>query len=168
MSFERIKSALTKSGTNQYSGSAYENFRNGSLAARDAFDRPSIATVSQFGGSFGGPLVKNRTFFFAGYQYDVSRSSGSASAAAPSAAGYATLNSLFPTGGYAHSDGLEAAAAAGTAGAGAGSATGGPRNTMLCRPGIGQVGLVMLAQVPSGTMRRKPVVQCTERCAPAR
>jgi hypothetical protein len=63
----------TKSGTNRYSGSAYGNYRNGSLGALDAFDHSPIATVSQFGGSLGGPLVKDRTFFFTAPEFQVGR-----------------------------------------------------------------------------------------------
>lgn len=54
----------TKSGTNQFHGSSFYLIRDGSLTAEDAFARPSLARVHQFGGSFGGPLVKDRTFFF--------------------------------------------------------------------------------------------------------
>jgi len=54
----------TKSGTNQFHGSAFELFRSGDLSAGDAFGRQSIANVNQFGGSIGGPIRKDRTFFF--------------------------------------------------------------------------------------------------------
>jgi hypothetical protein len=61
----------TKSGTNRFSGSGYEYFRDGALSAHDAFDRSSIAGVHQFGGSFGGPLVQDRTFFFTAPEFQV-------------------------------------------------------------------------------------------------
>src|SRR4029077_6602050 len=54
----------TRSGTNKFHGSAFELFRNGDLSAVDPFGRPSIAKVNQFGGSIGGPIRKDRTFFF--------------------------------------------------------------------------------------------------------
>ena len=54
----------TRSGTNHFHGSAYELARDGSMAASDAFGRAPIARVNQFGGSFGGPISKDRTFFF--------------------------------------------------------------------------------------------------------
>jgi len=54
----------TKSGTNKFHGSAFELFRNGDLSAVDAFGRASSAKVNQFGGSIGGPIQKDRTFFF--------------------------------------------------------------------------------------------------------
>ena len=54
----------TKSGTNQFHGSSFYLVRDGSLSAEDAFARSPIARVHQFGGSLGGPLIKDRTFFF--------------------------------------------------------------------------------------------------------
>jgi hypothetical protein len=63
--------AVTKSGTNQFHGSAFEFLRNNDLDARNFFDRgsgPPPFRRSQFGGSFGGPIAKDRTFFFASYE----------------------------------------------------------------------------------------------------
>ena len=59
----------TRSGTNQFHGALYEYFRNDALDARSFFD-PGKAPVrdNTFGGSFGGPLVRNRTFFFFNYE----------------------------------------------------------------------------------------------------
>ena len=63
---------ITKSGANTISGSAYEFFRNGALASRNHFapeDEPAPDySRHQFGGSIGGPIVRNRTFFFADYE----------------------------------------------------------------------------------------------------
>jgi hypothetical protein len=63
---------ITKSGSNQISGSAYEFFRNGALAARNRFAPENEPAPDynrhQFGGSLGGPIVRNRTFFFADYE----------------------------------------------------------------------------------------------------
>jgi hypothetical protein len=62
-----------KSGTNQYHGSVYEFFRNNVLDANDFFlnragrPRPALQ-YNQFGFSVGGPIVKNRTFFFGNYE----------------------------------------------------------------------------------------------------
>ena len=57
--------AITRSGTNRYSGTGYYFFRDQGLVGDGADDRP-IATFSdkQFGGSLGGPVVRNRVFFF--------------------------------------------------------------------------------------------------------
>jgi hypothetical protein len=63
---------ITKSGANTISGSAYEFFRNGALDSRNHFapkDEPAPDySRHQFGGSIGGPIVRNRTFFFADYE----------------------------------------------------------------------------------------------------
>jgi len=57
---------LTKSGTNSFHGSAYEYLRNDALDARDFFALSSPEyRQNQFGGSIGGPIRKNKTFFFA-------------------------------------------------------------------------------------------------------
>ena len=62
-------SLVTKSGANDFHGDAFEFVRNGSFNARNAFaaKRDSIKR-NQFGGVLGGPIVKNRLFFFGGYQ----------------------------------------------------------------------------------------------------
>ena len=58
--------------------------------------KPLSGTENIWGATFGGPIIKNKTFFFAGSQEDRQKSSGSSTAAAPTAAGWAPLNSLFP------------------------------------------------------------------------
>ncbi len=60
---------VTKSGTNALHGSAFEFLRNDNLHARNFFDdqRPEFRR-NQFGGSIGGPIVKDRTFFFGSYE----------------------------------------------------------------------------------------------------
>lgn len=62
--------AITKSGSNEYHGSAYEFFRNNNFDARNFFDPERIPrfTRNQFGGTLGGPVKKDRTFFFMGYE----------------------------------------------------------------------------------------------------
>ncbi len=63
---------VLKSGTNSLHGSAYEFFRNGALDARNFFapaDQPKPQYQrNQFGASLGGPIRKDRTFFFADYE----------------------------------------------------------------------------------------------------
>ena len=55
----------TKGGTNQYHGEAYEYFRNKVLNARPFFDATNPPYVqNQYGATFGGPVVKDKTFFF--------------------------------------------------------------------------------------------------------
>lgn len=58
-----------RSGTNQYSGSLFEYYRDESLNARNFFAATKAPFNSnQFGGTFGGPIVRNRMFFFGDYQ----------------------------------------------------------------------------------------------------
>ena len=60
---------VTKSGTNQFHGDAFEFLRNTNFDARNYFS-PTRGTFDQdqFGGTFGGPIRKNKIFFFADYQ----------------------------------------------------------------------------------------------------
>src|SRR5215467_4488883 len=62
----------TKSGANAFHGDGFEFFRNEALNARNYFQStvPTKPTYSrnQFGGTLGGPIAKNRTFFFVDYQ----------------------------------------------------------------------------------------------------
>ncbi len=62
--------AVSKSGTNDFHGSAYEFFRNSALDARSFFDAgsPPPFRRNQFGASLGGPIMKNKLFFFANYE----------------------------------------------------------------------------------------------------
>lgn len=64
--------AVSKSGANQFHGSAYEFLRNDNLDARNFFDREPIGKPefkrNQFGGTIGGPIKKDKTFFFFGYE----------------------------------------------------------------------------------------------------
>ena len=65
-----IVNAITKSGTNEFHGDAYEFLRNSALDARNYFDGATIPEFrrNQFGGSVGGPIWKDHTFFFADYE----------------------------------------------------------------------------------------------------
>jgi len=64
-----VFNVVTKSGTNQFAGSAFEFFRDDRLDGKNYFDdeKPDFRR-NQFGGSFGGPVAKNRTFFFGSYE----------------------------------------------------------------------------------------------------
>jgi len=62
-------SAVVKSGTNSYHGDAFEFFRNGHLNARNFFAaKRDTLKRNQYGGTIGGPIKKDKLFFFAGYQ----------------------------------------------------------------------------------------------------
>jgi hypothetical protein len=66
-----VVNIITKSGTNQLHGSAFEFLRNDSLDARNYFNtepRKTLFQNNQFGGSLGGPIVKDKTFFFGAYE----------------------------------------------------------------------------------------------------
>ncbi|HEY3973209.1 MAG TPA: TonB-dependent receptor [Candidatus Sulfotelmatobacter sp.] len=64
-----VVNVVTKSGTNQWHGDLYEYFRNTILNAQGYFNtvKPQ-ENQNQFGGTFGGPIVKDRTFFFVSYE----------------------------------------------------------------------------------------------------
>ena len=60
---------VTKSGTNSFHGDAFEFLRNYDVNARDFFaSQPDGLKRNQFGGTFGGPIKKDKIFFFFGYQ----------------------------------------------------------------------------------------------------
>ena len=67
---------ITKSGTNTFRGEAWDYFRTNSLASLTNLEKdskltkPADYTRHQAGLSIGGPIIKDRTFFFALYQYD--------------------------------------------------------------------------------------------------
>lgn len=67
-----VVNLVTKSGTNDLHGSVYEFFRNDALDARNYFNDSqfpkSSLHLNQFGGTLGGPIVKNKTFFFLNYE----------------------------------------------------------------------------------------------------
>ncbi len=61
---------VSRSGSNEFHGSLFEYLRNDKMDARSPFDPSNIPPfrLNQFGGSVGGPLVKDKTFFFANYE----------------------------------------------------------------------------------------------------
>jgi hypothetical protein len=64
----------TKSGSNQFHGSLFEYFRNTELDARNYFaPTRNKFNLNQFGGSLGGPIRKDKTFFFIDYQAKMQR-----------------------------------------------------------------------------------------------
>ncbi len=69
-----VLNATIKSGTNEFHGAAWEFFRNDKLDAADYFERVGDTTrkgelrLDQFGVSGGGPVIKNKVFFFGDYE----------------------------------------------------------------------------------------------------
>jgi carboxypeptidase family protein len=67
-----VVNIVTKSGTNNFHGSLFEFFRNNALDARNFFNpKPDPQTAfrnNQFGGALGGPIIRNRTFFYFAYE----------------------------------------------------------------------------------------------------
>src|ERR1700730_12050036 len=68
-----VVNAITRSGTNAFHGSGYEFLRNSRLDAANFFENAGGVPRApfkrnQFGGAIGGPIIKNRTFFFADYE----------------------------------------------------------------------------------------------------
>jgi Carboxypeptidase regulatory-like domain len=74
---------VTKSGTNGFHGDAFDFFRNGDMNARNFF-APTRDTLkrNQFGGTIGGPIMKDKLFFFFGYQNTITRQDPTANTAA--------------------------------------------------------------------------------------
>jgi hypothetical protein len=91
-----VVSTSTKSGSNEFHGSAFMFRRNDLTQARDPFSQSvpidssgrllPESLWSQFGGSIAGPILKNRTFFFGDYQGTRAKDAGSALLRVPTAA----------------------------------------------------------------------------------
>jgi Carboxypeptidase regulatory-like domain/TonB dependent receptor-like, beta-barrel len=68
-----VVNVITKSGSNDFHGSAFYNFRNQSLRARDFFEKQNNSekpdfSRQEFGGSFGGRIIRDKLFFFGAYE----------------------------------------------------------------------------------------------------
>jgi len=79
--------ATTKSGNNQLHGTLFEFLRNSAFDAKNYFD-PQTASIpgfrrNNFGGTVGGPIKKNRTFIFGGYEGFISRQAETRAASVP-------------------------------------------------------------------------------------
>jgi hypothetical protein len=65
-------SIVTRSGTDQFHGTVYDYLRNDALDARNYFDRPPLPMPplrqNDFGGTLGGPIIRNSSFFFFSYE----------------------------------------------------------------------------------------------------
>lgn len=92
---------VIKSGTNTFHGTLYEYFQNRNLDAADNLDFVDNNPLhprydnNRFGGTFGGPIKKNKLFFFVNYEYNPVGAAGTGGAVfAPTAAGWSTLASM--------------------------------------------------------------------------
>jgi hypothetical protein len=75
---------VSKQGTNQFHGAAWEFLRNDRLNARSFFDvqRPAVKK-NQYGGAAGGPIIRHKLFVFGTYEQNTDRSQSSSTAARP-------------------------------------------------------------------------------------
>ncbi len=97
-----VTNVVTRSGTNGFHGSAWNLFRNSTLKANDASNKPPsgnsdkpVEVENTFGFSFGGPAIRDKLFFFGSTQWDRFRSTASdATLRVPTDAGVAALQSL--------------------------------------------------------------------------
>jgi len=87
-----VVNVITRSGSNQFHGNAFEFLRNRAFNARNwAAPTKDPLKRNQFGGTFGGPIKRDRTFFFVGYQRTFLRTiAAGVTATVPSAALRAT------------------------------------------------------------------------------
>lgn len=99
-----------KSGTNNIHGTAYEYLRNRHMDSKNVYDLPSCAAGSvpgtcgpipgfdrsQFGGSIGGPIQRNKTFFFGSFEYLKLRQASTRFATVPSQVQIATALAAIP------------------------------------------------------------------------
>src|ERR1700726_4222776 len=90
---------VVKSGTNSYHGLAYIYNQNRNYDAFDSLNAiGGLTSVPRFdqnriGGQIGGPVIKNKLFFFANYEYEpLGQAAGAGAVCSPTAAGFATIN----------------------------------------------------------------------------
>lgn len=98
-----VVNIVTRSGSNDFHGSAYDVINNSSFNSLSASQRADgtrkpVVVENTFGFSVGGPVKKDKLFFFGTYQRDLVRSVTDATVRVPTASGFNTLRSLFPAG----------------------------------------------------------------------
>jgi len=107
-----VVNVVTRQGTNVFHGSVYDVIDTSALASLSAGQKATqgltsvpVYTQNSFGFSFGGPIKKDRLFFFGTFQPTLTRIGAStASAVVPTERGFNTLRSLFPQGASANLD----------------------------------------------------------------
>jgi hypothetical protein len=92
---------VVKSGTNQFHGAAYDYMTNRDLNAADNLNSVEGVPLhprydnNRFGGVFGGPIKKNKLFFFVNYEYNpIGNIGATGTVCAPTAGGYSTLGGI--------------------------------------------------------------------------
>jgi hypothetical protein len=101
-----VVNVITRSGTNEFHGSVYDVIIPSKLAALSPFEKAGLGLTKKpvtiendYGFSFGGPIVKNKLFFFSTIQWAPFRAGGvTSSPVVPTAEGVAQLRALFPAG----------------------------------------------------------------------
>src|SRR4029078_837120 len=98
-----VVNIVTRSGSNEFHGSAYDVINNSAFNSLTASQRADgtkkpVVTETTFGGSFGCPIVKDTLFFFGTYQRDLVRSGTDATLRVPTAEGFAKICGLFSGG----------------------------------------------------------------------
>jgi hypothetical protein len=101
-----VVNLITKGGTNQFHGSVYDVIQPSALSSLSSGDKITsgltsvpVSIQNQYGFSFGGPIFKDKLFFFGTYQASPFRAGGvTATAVVPTADGFNTLRALFPQG----------------------------------------------------------------------
>ena len=106
-----VINVITRSGTNLFHGSVYDVISSSALSslssgqkANEGLTSVPVSIQNDTGFSFGGPIKKDKLFFFGTLQASPFRSTTTASAVVPTAEGFAALRSLFPQGRSANLD----------------------------------------------------------------
>src|SRR5829696_149977 len=107
-----VVNVITRSGTNEFHGSVYDVIIPSKLSALSPFEKSGLGLTKKpvtiendYGFSFGGPILKNKLFFFSTIQWSPFRAGGvTSSPVVPTAEGFAQLRALFPAGTSANLD----------------------------------------------------------------
>lgn len=106
-----VVNVVTKSGTNEFHGSVYDVLDTSALAtlspgqkANQGLTETPVYTQNSFGFSLGGPIKRDKLFFFGTFQPTLTRSTVQASAVVPTTEGFNQLRALFPQGASANLD----------------------------------------------------------------
>ena len=96
-SLSGVVNVISKSGTNEFHGNLFEFFRNEKLGAHDFFNHGALPEfrLNQFGGTLGGPIKKDKLFFFVNYEAVRQRTGQTYSVFVPTAAFRATLPAVL-------------------------------------------------------------------------